>query len=131
MRAAVKAGVADAELLVTLLGAEAGQVAAGHGQRDLVVHPALLGQRHQEGDVDQGLLEQRPRVDHLDPEQLEEATKSRVLLPRAFAEQDVVEQELLHHRRHHPVDLRGRPDPAGSRRRRRAAWSAARAVNAI
>ncbi len=54
----------------------------------------------------EGLLEQMAGLDDLDAEELQEAAEPCVLFARPLAEQDVVEEKLLHHRRHHAIDLR-------------------------
>ena len=55
--------------------------------------------------VGEGLAQQIGGLDDLDPEHLEQPAEAAVLIARLFAEEDVVEQQLLHHRRHHAVDL--------------------------
>ena len=57
-----------------------------------------------------GLLAQCPGqqvrcVQHFDAEQLQYATESGVLLASPIAVEDVVEEQLLHHRRDHAIDL--------------------------
>ena len=53
----------------------------------------------------QGLHQQVGSVVHLDAEQLEDPPERRMLLASPVPVEDVVEEELLHHRRDHAVDL--------------------------
>ena len=55
--------------------------------------------------VGQGLAEEIAGFDDLDAEDLEQPAEAAVLVARALAEEDVVEEQLLHHGRHHAVDL--------------------------
>ncbi len=69
-----------------------------------------LAQRHVEQPILGRFLLQRSdqqvaRVQHVDPEQLQDATESAVLVACPIAVENVVEQQLFHHRRDHPVHL--------------------------
>ncbi len=72
------------ELRAGLLREHAGQEGAGLGQR-------------------QHLLEEPVGLDHLDPQDLQKPPEPSVLVPGAVAEEDVVEEQLLHHGRDHQV----------------------------
>ena len=56
------------------------------------------------GDLEH-LLEQVLDLEHLVGDVAEDLLEPAVLLAGPVAEEDVVEEQLLHHRRHHPVDL--------------------------
>ena len=42
---------------------------------------------------------------HLDAEELEKAPKPTMFVAGPFAEENIVEEQILHHRRHHAVHL--------------------------
>ncbi len=58
--------------------------------------------------VRQRLRQQVLREQQLRAKELQHALEAAVLLARAVAEEDVVEEQLLHHRRDHAVDFRSR-----------------------
>jgi hypothetical protein len=59
-------------------------------------------------------LEEVLDLEHLVGDVAEDLLEAAVLLPGAVPVEDVVEEELLHHRRHHSVDLRaGQVDENG------------------
>ena len=78
--------------------------------------------------IAQDLLEELLNVEHLVRHEAEHLPEPPVLLARAGPEQDVVEEQVLHHRGHHPVDLatglvdEDRAQAPESRSRRKESW---------
>ena len=127
LRVALEAPVGQGRELVELVHSEAVvrrvQAHAAHEHVDQVGRrgrgePLARGGRQVLGDgvedvrarflVRQGLGQQVLREQQLRAEELQHALEAAVLLARPVAEEDVVEEQLLHHRRDHPVDFRSR-----------------------
>jgi len=56
----------------------------------------------------QGLGEELVGLHHLDAQKLQQTPEAAVLVARTVAKEDVVKEQLLHHRRYHAVHLRSR-----------------------
>jgi hypothetical protein len=84
-----------------------GQVVQGdeEGGRPREERRELREDRVPRGGLLEDLLEKIAGVEDLVGDELQDLPEPPVLLARARPEQDVVEQQVLHHRRHHPVDL--------------------------